>query len=175
MLAQDPVTGQLYEVPDNQPHGGYGRAQMMMYDGLGNPVGLVQLAHFGRPFTEFIADVAPGTYAAGTVAQRAGMPGLGEVGRGTMGLTADERRKVRFEIKSRSDIRFSRGAGHALGAALADRVFCERYPERCPRRDFQTPQNCNQLKSGESEALKAEWNSIWHEVTREYLRVSRGL
>jgi len=175
MLAQDPVTGQLYEVPDNQLHGGYGRAQMMMYDGLGNPVGRVHLTRFRRPFTQFIAGRAPGTYAAGTLAPRAGMPGLGEVGRGTMGLTADERRKVRLEIKSRSDIRFSRGAGHALGAGLADKVFFERYPERCPRGDSRTPQNCNRLKRGESEALKAEWNSIWHEVTQEYLRASRGL
>jgi hypothetical protein len=41
MLAQDPVTGQLYEVPDNQPYGiGYAEAPMV-YDGLGNPVGFL--------------------------------------------------------------------------------------------------------------------------------------
>ena len=45
MLAQDPVTGQLYEVPDNQPYGtGYAEAPTMMYDGLGNPVGWAFLA-----------------------------------------------------------------------------------------------------------------------------------
>jgi hypothetical protein len=45
MLAQDPVTGQLYEVPDNQPSGtGYAEAPTMMYDGLGNPVGWAFLA-----------------------------------------------------------------------------------------------------------------------------------
>lgn len=34
MLAQDPVTGQLYEVPDNQPYGiGYEEAPTMMLTG----------------------------------------------------------------------------------------------------------------------------------------------
>ncbi len=45
MLAQDPVTGQLYEVPDSQLYGtGYAEAPTMMYDGLGNPVGWAFLA-----------------------------------------------------------------------------------------------------------------------------------
>lgn len=39
MLAQDPVTGQLYQVPDHQPYRmGYAKAPMIIYDGLGNPV-----------------------------------------------------------------------------------------------------------------------------------------
>ena len=40
MLAQDPVTGQLYDVPDHHPYGiGYAQAPLIIYDGLGNPVG----------------------------------------------------------------------------------------------------------------------------------------
>jgi hypothetical protein len=50
MLAQDPVTGQLYEVPDSQLYGAdYAEYPEMMgeppvvYDGLGNPVGILPL------------------------------------------------------------------------------------------------------------------------------------
>ena len=40
MFAQDPVTGQLYDVPDHYPFGiGYAQAPLILYDGLGNPVG----------------------------------------------------------------------------------------------------------------------------------------
>jgi hypothetical protein len=40
MFAQDPVTGQLYDVPDHYPYGiGYAQAPLILYDGLGNPVG----------------------------------------------------------------------------------------------------------------------------------------
>ena len=43
MFAQDPVTGQLYDVPDPHPYGnpygiGYAQAPTILYDGLGNPV-----------------------------------------------------------------------------------------------------------------------------------------
>ena len=39
MFAQDPVTGQLYDVPDYHPYGiGYAQAPLILYDGLGNPV-----------------------------------------------------------------------------------------------------------------------------------------
>jgi hypothetical protein len=40
MFAQDLVTGQLYDVPDHYPYGiGYAQAPLILYDGLGNPVG----------------------------------------------------------------------------------------------------------------------------------------
>jgi hypothetical protein len=60
MLAQDPVTGQLYEVPDNQPYGtGYAEAPTMMYDGLGNPVGWAFLAPLAAKLAPLAAKALP--------------------------------------------------------------------------------------------------------------------
>ncbi|MGH8626019.1 MAG: hypothetical protein ACREYC_12375, partial [Gammaproteobacteria bacterium] len=62
MLAQNPVTGQLYEVPDSQPYGtGYAEAPMM-YDGLGNPVGWAFLAPLAAKLAPLAAKALP--YAA---------------------------------------------------------------------------------------------------------------
>ena len=50
MLAEDPVTGELYEVPDDEMYDGYDEypdyefaEAPMAYDHLGNPVGLPAL------------------------------------------------------------------------------------------------------------------------------------
>jgi hypothetical protein len=61
MLAQDAVTGQLYEVPDSQPYGnGIGFAEApMMYDGLGNPVGFAFLAPLVSALAPLAAKALP--------------------------------------------------------------------------------------------------------------------
>src|SRR5262249_23631732 len=77
MLAQDAVTGQLYETPDNQPYGiGYAEAPTTMYDGLGNPIGFAFLAPLVSALAPLAARAVPALakYVA-PLAQRV-LPGI---------------------------------------------------------------------------------------------------
>ena len=160
-------------------------------DGLGNPIGFWRglrrafqrvgrgitrfargavkfirpLARAALPFTKFIPGVGPAIYAAGTVAQRAGILGVGEPSRGTRGLTQTERIVVRAKIES-GDFPKPR-PGQGIAQALADYVFFSRYKERCPGGDHENPQKCRRIRPDEPETLKEEWRSIFHEVDQE--------
>jgi hypothetical protein len=63
MFAQDPVTGQLYDVPDYHPYGmGYAQAPLILYDGLGNPVGGIwdTITSAAKALVPAVASAIPG-------------------------------------------------------------------------------------------------------------------
>jgi hypothetical protein len=63
MFAQDPVTGQLYDVPDHDPYGiGYAQAPLILYDGLGNPVGGIwdTITSAAKALVPAVASAIPG-------------------------------------------------------------------------------------------------------------------
>lgn len=95
MLAQDPVTGYLHEMPDGQVYGvdemGYPMAGLgeapVLYDGLGNPVGLPFLAPIAAALAPALAPMA-GKLIGGLLPQAARAAGgiIPQVARAAGGL-----------------------------------------------------------------------------------------
>ncbi|MBI1925788.1 hypothetical protein HYR99_16250 [Candidatus Poribacteria bacterium] len=95
MMGLGSYVGEVREGPDGQLY-----EWVQGVDGLGNPIGFWRglrkafkgVARFARPllrkalpFTKFIPGVGPAIYAAGTLAQRAGILGTGQIAEGPDG------------------------------------------------------------------------------------------
>jgi hypothetical protein len=157
--------GEVREAPDGQLY-----EWVEGVDGLGNPIGFWRklkriggkafrgvkgalravrpFARFALPFTKFIPGVGPAIYAAGTLAQRAGILGVGETAQG------GKPRKIVFPPSSLSvgEERFiddKIAQGERDENKITDSVFHGRHPKRGGAR----------LTSKET-ALIQEWKRI---------------